>query len=352
MRRLLVLSVVLSVLVPALAGGAGAANPVTRSPSLLWKTYPLKQRAAASPLHPLRPPALADGAGSNPGGGMVISPYLALLALFGGAMLALTGLLGKSLFKDAAAIVAAHKGRSAEPDPVSTEEARPDMLVALRPTSVTAEEEPDLAESETKTPEAPRPAPIEDEGEGEPNQSDQAPSAPKRPLRILLVHLQSAKKNGSEAESPFRALHPVLRPLEEQQPEVETPAEEEEPKAELPPTPEVAAETGPEPAESEPESTRLRREASPEEKTEVAVESCQIRLWRGYFRYQLYVAPGSSDINRAFALSPYFRLSDPDSPGDEATAALRKLLDQLEAKGWTVTYEGWRWYSLTLERPL
>jgi len=58
-------------------------------------------------------------------------------------------------------------------------------------------------------------------------------------------------------------------------------------------------------------------------------------------------APTSID----YALSPYFRLSDPESPGAEATAAL-ELLDQLEAEGWTVVREGRRWYSFTLERPL
>ena len=44
---MLALSIVFSVL--ALAGGAGAAqNPVERPPSLLWKSYPLKQRATVS----------------------------------------------------------------------------------------------------------------------------------------------------------------------------------------------------------------------------------------------------------------------------------------------------------------
>jgi hypothetical protein len=33
-------------------------------------------------------------------------------------------------------------------------------------------------------------------------------------------------------------------------------------------------------------------------------------------------------------------------------AALRELLDQLEAEGWTVASEGRHWYSFTLERPL
>lgn len=344
MRRRRLLGICAAFVLLALAGAAGAApNPVKRSPSLLWKSYPLKQRTAASQPHlPLRPPALAVGTGSSSGGGFTISPYLVLLSIFGGLMLALTATLAKGRFKDAAPIATARKGRSVEPEPASTEEAKPDMLVALHPASVTAEEEPDLAESQPKTPFETRPAEIEDEGDVEPEQSDRAPSPLVRPLRILLVQLPSAEAGGSAAERPpLRALpHPLLRPIEDQLPEVGVPAEEEEPEAELPPPLEVVSE--PEP---------LWREASPEEDTEVVVESCQIRLWRGYFRYQLYVALGRSDINRAFALSPYFRLKDEDAPGAKAMAALRELLDELEAKGWTVTDEGRRWYAFILERP-
>jgi hypothetical protein len=227
-----------------------------------------------------------------------------------------------------------------EPEPASTEEAKPDMLVALHPASVSAEEEPDLAESQPKTRFEARPAEIEDEGDVEPEQSDRAPSPLVRQLRILLAQMPSAEAGRSAAERPpLRALpHPLLRPIEDQLPEVGVPAEEEEPEAELPPPLEVVSE--PEP---------LWREASAEEDTEVVVESCQIRLWRGCFRYQLYVTLSRSDI--AFALSPYFRLKDEDAPGAKAMAALRELLDELEAKGWTVTDEGRRWYAYILERP-
>jgi hypothetical protein len=331
MRRRRLLALCAAFVLLALSGGAGAAsNPVKRPPSLLWKSYPLKQRTAASPHHPLRPPALAIGTGSSSGDEIVGTPYLALLALLGGAMLALTGLAATGLIKEGATMMAARKRRSAESKPASTEDAKPDMLVALRPTSVTAEEEPDLAESQTKPPVAPRLAQIEDEGEVEPEQSEQAPSPPRPPLRVLL--------------------RPLLRPIEEQ-PEGEAPsAETEEQETELPPPPDVEDATEP---ELEPESKHARRVASPEEDTEVVLESCRVRIWRGYFRYQLYVAPGSStNIDRALALSPYFRLPDPESPGAEAMAALRELLDQLEAEGWTVAREGRRWYSFTLERPL
>jgi len=266
MRRSRLLALCAAFVLLALAGGAGAAsNPVKRPPSLLWKSYPLKQRMAASPHHLLRPPALALGTGSSSGNEIVGTPYLAFLALLGGAILALTGLAATSLIKEGATMMAARKVRFAEPEPASTEDAKPDMLVALRPTAVTAEEEPDLAESQTKTPVAPRLAQIEDEGEVEPEQSEQAPSPPLPPPRVLL--------------------RPLLRPIEEQ-PEVEAPsAEAEEQEAELPPPLDVEA-TEPE-SELEPESKHVLREVSPEEGTEVVVErwaavtkAAVLRMWQ------------------------------------------------------------------------
>ena len=333
MRRRRLLALCAAFLLLALAGGAGAApNPVERAPSLLWRTYPLDQRTVAtSPLRPLRPPALAVGTASSSGDEIVGTPLLALLALLGGVM-ALAALVAKGLIKEGATTMAARRARAAEPEPepASTEDAKPEMLVALRPAAVTAEEEPDLAESRTKTPVAPRLAPVEDEAELEPAQSEQAPSPPRPPLRALL--------------------RPLIRPIEELPEGEPPPAEAEEQEAEQPRP--LDAEDGAEP-ESEPESTQLWREVPPEEETEVAVETCRIRIWRGYFRYQLFVAPGgSTNITRAFALSPYFKLSDLEAPGAEAMAALRELLDQVEAEGWTVAREGQQWYSFTLERLL
>ena len=325
MRRRRLLALCAAFLLLALAGGAGAApDPVKRAPSLLWNSYPLNQRTAATgPQRPLRPPALAVGTASSSGDEIVGTPLLALLALLGGVM-ALAALVATGLIKEGATTMAARRARAAEsePEPASTEDAKPEMLVALRPTAVTAEEEPDLAESQANTPVAPRLAPVEDEAEVEPAQSEQAPSPPLPPFRV------------------------PLRPLEEQQPELEAPVAEAEPRPPLDLNLEEA--TGP---ELEFESTQLRGEVPPEEDTEVAVETCRVRIWRGYFRYQLYVAPGSS-TNIAHALSPYFKLSDLEAPGPEAVAALRELLDQLEAEGWTVAREGQQWYSFTLERPL
>jgi hypothetical protein len=380
MRRRRLLALCTAFILLALAGGAGAApNPVKRPPSLLWNSYPLKQRTAASPNHPLRPPARAVGTGSSSGGGVGATPYLALLALASGATLVLTGLLGKSLIKDGVTMIAAR--RSAEPEPAANEDAKPDMLLALRPTAVSAEDGPALAESATKTP-ATRLAPLEDDGELEPEQSGVAPPVPPRPIRLVLRPLlRPFEEQHPKVEAPSAEQEAELPPLravreEQQRPEVEAPsAEEEEPAAEAQPAPAAEAATESQ-SESEPESKRLWRAAPPEvpkrlwhetsakvpkrlwraappqEDTKLGVESCQIRLWRGYLRYQLYAASGRDGVGRALALSPYFRLKDSETPGAAAKAALGELLDQLEAEGWTVVQERWSWYSFTLKRPL
>jgi len=87
------------------------------------------------------------------------------------------------------------------------------------------------------------------------------------------------------------------------------------------------------------QQTRLQR---------AGVEVCEIRLWRGYLKCQLFAAfPGSE---YAIAFSSYFRLRDEDSPGDEARLALRGLIAALEEGGWAVVSRGPSWYEDRLER--
>jgi hypothetical protein len=78
-------------------------------------------------------------------------------------------------------------------------------------------------------------------------------------------------------------------------------------------------------------------------------EVCEIRLWRGYVKCQLFAAPLTGS-EAAIAVSSYFRLRDEDSPGDEARLALRDLIATLEQGGWTVVSRGPTWYEDRLER--
>jgi hypothetical protein len=102
------------------------------------------------------------------------------------------------------------------------------------------------------------------------------------------------------------------------------------------------------PVPPEPASNPLP--AQPEGRT---VESCRIKLWRGYVKSQLYAAPldrgGTPPVGLFF--SPFFRLRDEETPTKKADAALRTLIERLERDGWEVVSGGPRWYQLWLERP-
>lgn len=79
----------------------------------------------------------------------------------------------------------------------------------------------------------------------------------------------------------------------------------------------------------------------------VSLARCEIRLWRGFTKCQLYASlAGSAE---AFALSPYFRLRDQLAPNEQAQHALAALLAELEQGGWTVVSGGRPWYRHTLE---
>jgi hypothetical protein len=109
----------------------------------------------------------------------------------------------------------------------------------------------------------------------------------------------------------------------------------------------------PEP-EPEPDLPPQHRRAGPDAprarpNTAIA-ENCQIELWRGYVKCQLYAAlldrPGAT----GFAFSPAFRLRDENAPTEQAVIALETLIDYLEGDGWTVVFTGRRWYQLRLAR--
>jgi len=79
-----------------------------------------------------------------------------------------------------------------------------------------------------------------------------------------------------------------------------------------------------------------------------SVESCEIRLWRGYLKCRLYASVHGSQ--QAFAMSPMFRLRDKDGPSARAQGALADLLVELERRGWTVVSDGPTWYEHRLQR--
>jgi hypothetical protein len=82
--------------------------------------------------------------------------------------------------------------------------------------------------------------------------------------------------------------------------------------------------------------------------TTASVESCEIRLWRGYVKCRLYATVRGSD--EALAVSPYFRLPDEESPNAGAQRALAELLAELERAGWTVVQDRPIWYQNKLQR--
>jgi hypothetical protein len=100
-----------------------------------------------------------------------------------------------------------------------------------------------------------------------------------------------------------------------------------------------------------PEDRGAKPEAAGERPQTVTAESCEIELWRGYVKCQLYAASlDRPHAAAAFAFSPFFRLREEDTPTEKAAEALRTLVDRLERDGWTVVSAGARWYQLRLHR--
>lgn len=92
---------------------------------------------------------------------------------------------------------------------------------------------------------------------------------------------------------------------------------------------------------------KTRRAEAPRPEAAVSLARCEIRLWRGYVKSQLYATlAGSSQV---FAVSPSFRLRDELVPTEHAQHALTALLEELEQKGWSVVSGGRPWYRHTLK---
>jgi hypothetical protein len=100
----------------------------------------------------------------------------------------------------------------------------------------------------------------------------------------------------------------------------------------------------------EPDRTGEARVEPPPQppQTGASVESCEIKLWRGYVKCQLYATLRGSE--EALAVSGYFRLRDQEAPSPSAQHALNDLLADLEQAGWTVVSVGAIWYQQQLQR--
>jgi hypothetical protein len=105
--------------------------------------------------------------------------------------------------------------------------------------------------------------------------------------------------------------------------------------------------------EGEPPGNEQRRsqETLPEPAQVTEVEICQLFLRSGYRKHQLYAVSLAEDAAwRPLAVSTYFPLQDEEIPTEPASAALDKLIAQLEREGWGVSALGTRWYDFTFER--
>jgi hypothetical protein len=102
------------------------------------------------------------------------------------------------------------------------------------------------------------------------------------------------------------------------------------------------------PAEAHPHLSAPVRQAQAQRREVARDQFCEIKLWRGYVKCQLYV--GVEGLPEAFVESPLFRLRDPMVPDDRAQEALADLLGDLEHSGWSVVETGPVWYHRRLQR--
>jgi hypothetical protein len=320
--RLLALLVVALVLVGAGPAASMAPRSVKKQPTLLWRTYPLKQRPT-TPHPPPRTQVAGSGQAldSRPGGNQAL-PQTLVWGLLGAAIAALALLL--LLLRPAPSIATGGRttvARRTGPD----ESARGSVRVRRRRRR--PREHPS-----TPVPEASRP--------GREDLLEALRPKP-TPARRPEVEKPPQPERRERAESPPVPLRALRQPEPQQEPDPG-------------PTTRVPALPAPAQLEPEPKLPRKHRGAKPEaprERPQTVTARCEIRLWRGYVKCQLYAA--SLDRPRAaaaFAFSPFFRLRDEDTPTEKAAVALKTLVDRLERDGWTVVSAGAHWYQLRLNR--
>ncbi len=212
--------------------------------------------------------------------------------------------------------------------------------------------------------EAPEPAPTQ---AAEPERSDdllealqrEAPQvAPPPDPRELEKEIETPHLVAAPEPAPTQAAEPersddLLESLQPKAPQVAPPPDRRELQKEI--------ETRHGPIEAEPKPARAaepparkttqtqplhaRLQIAQEEASSIA--ACEISLWRGFVKCQLY----ATDIGSGAVLaeSPYFRLGDENVPSPQAHKALSALLTELELRGWHVESGGPSWYHRRLE---
>ena len=273
-----------------LVGGVSTASAA--SPVKLWKSYPLVQDPYSTRYQSHR---LAGGLPlrftSN--GGNAPSLQM-LLLLFGATSVAVVGfVIVRSSLANASGSAGHGRAASPGPDPEPESEApkNVDLLVALQPTNVSQQADPE--ESLPKEEGAPM------------------------PLRLRALPLPAEHEADLERALPQTGL-PAPRQLE---------------------------------PESVPEDQGLWRGEVQEADRAAAshIEICKVALWRGGEGYCLY-ASSAGEGARTLSVSPSFHLDDQEIPTTAARWALKGLLHQLKQEGWSIVGEGPRWHEARLGR--
>ncbi len=371
--------IALCVVAAALAAAGTIAIPAAHTaqqqrdkpPTLLWKSYPLEQRPRPRAVKPSVVRTKDASAQTVPRSGRQLENLLLASVLVATLLAIATIVLLRSSVP--VRVGSSLRGRVRAPSP------RPVRRPKPRETPPERKERPPLREVTADFVEEPETPPAEvAERQPEPDLVDVLQPKPQtRPRRrkrarkpLVLEERGGVRHAGAAAEArqaePEQMPEPVVferhvertagAAAEARQPEPE-PEPTSEPVLELQ-LRELIEQKHAAPSAARPELEREiealheRIETRPAEAPQpdagpVSLARCEIRLWRGFIRCQLYATLGGSEV--AFALSPYFRLRDDLAPNEQAQQALAALVAELEQGGWTVVSEGRPWYRHTLE---
>jgi hypothetical protein len=164
--------------------------------------------------------------------------------------------------------------------------------------------------------------------------SPATPAPPRSKAVDTKAPEQSSPDQREITDDLIEALQPGVAPLEH-------PEEPSTPKRTARPRPVERAAADPQASKGGTHTPLQRRES-------VDRQYCQIRLWRGYFKWQFYAE--REGTSGAFAESALFRLRNPSQPDAQVQRALESLLAELERFGWSIVESGPVWYQRRLQR--